>query len=48
MATGGPAGTHLEKSRVVRIADVNVVGGNIRSLGLRVATQAKVWIIGHE
>src|SRR5580698_1039160 len=48
VAARGPAGPHLKKSSVVRIADVNVAGGNIRSLGLRVATQAKVWAIGDE
>ena len=48
MAAGGPAGPHLKKSSVVRVADVNVAGGNIRALDLRVATQAKVRVIGHE
>ena len=40
----GPAGADLQKRRVVGVADVNVAGGNIRSLHLCVAAQTKVRI----
>jgi hypothetical protein len=33
---------------MVRIADIDVTGGNIGSLRLRVATQAQVGIVGYE
>lgn len=48
MTAGGPACPHLEKLGVIRVANVNVACGNAGSLGLRMATEAKVWVIGHE
>ena len=48
VTAGGPAGADLEKSRVIRVADVNVAGGNIRALDLRVAAQAQVGIVFDE
>jgi hypothetical protein len=44
VATRSPAGSHVKKSRVVRVADVNMPAGNGRALHLRVATEAKIGI----
>ena len=48
MATRRPASADGQKRRVVGVADVNMAGGNIRSLRLRVAAQAKIWIVFNE
>lgn len=48
VTTRRPAGTNLEKRRVVHVADVNVTGGNIRALHLCVAAQAEVGIVFDE
>lgn len=45
MAAGGPAGPHLHESGVVGIADVNMAGGNVWSLGLGMAAQAQVGVV---
>ena len=42
VTAGVPAGSHLQKRRVIRVADINVPGRNIRALHLRVAAQAKI------
>jgi len=42
MAAGSPAGSDLQKRRVIRVADVNVPAGNVHALHLRVAAQAKI------
>ena len=42
MAAGSPARPDLQKRRMIRVADVDVSGGNIRPLHLRVAAQAKI------
>ncbi len=48
MATGRPTSSDLQKSRVIGVADVNVTGGNVWGLHLRVAAQAKIRIIFDE
>ena len=42
VTAGIPAGSHLQKRREVRVANVNVPSRNIRALHLRVAAQAKI------
>ena len=45
MASGGPAGSHLQKRRVIGIADQNCSAETLR---LRMATQAKVGVAFNE
>lgn len=42
VAAGSPAGSDLQKCRVIRVTDVNVAARNIRALDLRMAAQAKI------
>ena len=44
MTAGGPAGAGLQQGGMVGVADIDVPGGNIRALRLRMAAQAKIWI----
>lgn len=44
MAAGSPTSSDLQKRCVIGVADVNVTGGNIRALHLRVAAQAEIRI----
>jgi len=48
MAARRPTGAQLEKLSVVCIADVNFTGGDVWSLRLRMAAQAKVRVIVHQ
>ena len=48
VTTGRPAGSHLKKSRVVCIANIDMARRNIRALRLGMAAQAQVGIVGDE
>ena len=48
VATGRPAGSHLEKLAVIRVPNINASGCHAGSLNLRVATQAEIGVAGDE
>ena len=48
VTTGRPAGAHLQQRRVVRVADINVPGGNIGTLNLGMAAEAQIGIADHQ
>ena len=48
VTTGSPAGAGLQQRRVVRIADINMPGGNIGTLNLGMTAEAKVGIADHQ
>ncbi len=48
MTARSPAGSHLEKSRVVGVANIEMAGRNVRALVLCVAAHAKVGVVINE
>ena len=48
VASGRPAGPHLQQRGVVGVPDVKAAAGNARALDLRMAPQAKVGVAGYE